>query len=363
VFAAKGRRPVFSCLGGGDLDGDIYNLTPMTELHPPETYEPAEYAPAVRKVLKRESTMVDVADFVTDYISSDTLGIIATNWLIIADQSPEGIFNKDCLKLSDLHSTAVDYPKTGNPVPLDAIPPPKGKAKPDWHAPETHTNDRKRYYESQRAIGKLFRAIQLPALRALTTPRPRHMEDMHGYDPLGIIVDFRRSMARANRGVSTEQMILLRVKEFISVSHRSAPDDMIIYMGHLLASYASHLRSICALSSISIYSGSAILTEEEALIGTIAEKTSQPRRRTDAMSRLRDLTERLVKVLRADISGDDGTPPRESLKRAWVAYRVGLVRAEFFGAKSFAWVALGDIFDAIKDIEEEDRSFLRRNLA
>ena len=66
-----GRRPVSTCLGGGDLDGDVYNLTPMTELHPSKTYEPAAYEPAKRKVLDRESTMVDVANFVTDYITSN----------------------------------------------------------------------------------------------------------------------------------------------------------------------------------------------------------------------------------------------------------------------------------------------------
>lgn len=68
--------------------------------------------------------MDDVADFVVEYINSDVrlpliqhdcvanaeqvLGMIAINWLIIADQ--KGIFDADCLKLSQLHSDAVDYP-------------------------------------------------------------------------------------------------------------------------------------------------------------------------------------------------------------------------------------------------------------
>lgn len=38
------------------------------------------------------------------------LGLIAINWLIIADQSEKGIFDPDCLTLSQLHSDAVDYP-------------------------------------------------------------------------------------------------------------------------------------------------------------------------------------------------------------------------------------------------------------
>lgn len=71
TYLSAGRRPISTQLGGGDLDGDVYNLTPMVELHPSETQEPAAYEPAERRVLDRESTMVDVADFVTGYITSD----------------------------------------------------------------------------------------------------------------------------------------------------------------------------------------------------------------------------------------------------------------------------------------------------
>jgi RNA-dependent RNA polymerase len=66
-----GTRPLPSCLGGGDLDGDTYNVTPFIDLHPPQNYPPAAYEPAQRKTLTRRSTMDDVADFVADYINSD----------------------------------------------------------------------------------------------------------------------------------------------------------------------------------------------------------------------------------------------------------------------------------------------------
>ncbi|KZT74695.1 RdRP-domain-containing protein [Daedalea quercina L-15889] len=359
VFATKGRRPVSTCLGGGDLDGDVYNLTPMSELHPPKISEPAAYEPAVRMAIKKESTMEDVADFVTHYITNDTLGVVATHWLITADQREDGIFDEDCLKLSKLHSIAVDYPKTGRSVSLYNIPKLKSKVKPDWYAPETQANNRKRYYESQRAIGKLSRAIKLPALKAFASSRPRHMEDGQGHLHRDIVNQFH-SHSAGECDVFARLTVRHSVEEFIYVSQANIPDDMVVFMGQLLASYASQLRSICAMNSISEYSGSAMLTEEEAMIGTIAEKTSQPRRRTDAMGRLRDHTERLVKAVRAEISGVDGTPPRRSLKRAWVAYNVGLLKGVYFGAGSFAWIALGEIFDAIRDIEEEERSLLRR---
>ena len=78
-FFKLGDRPLPSCLGGGDLDGDLYNLIPLDDpdlLHlrdfmPKQMYEPANYEPAKRKELDRASTMRDVADFVMEYISSD----------------------------------------------------------------------------------------------------------------------------------------------------------------------------------------------------------------------------------------------------------------------------------------------------
>ena len=66
-----GGRPLPSYLGGGDLDGDLYNVTDYKPLHIPRSRQPAQYTPAERKLLDRPSTMADVADFVVDYINSD----------------------------------------------------------------------------------------------------------------------------------------------------------------------------------------------------------------------------------------------------------------------------------------------------
>src|ERR1700761_7874293 len=95
---------------------------------------------------------------------AQNLGFIATQWLIIADQSDNGIRDRDCLKLAQLHSDAVDYQKSGTPVKQREIPRLKFAAKPDWNAPET-IDPGEEYYRSERAIGKLFRDITLPAVR------------------------------------------------------------------------------------------------------------------------------------------------------------------------------------------------------
>jgi len=42
--------------------------------------------------------------------------MISTRHLITADKKTEGVHHPDCLKLAELASTAVDFPKTGRKV-------------------------------------------------------------------------------------------------------------------------------------------------------------------------------------------------------------------------------------------------------
>src|SRR5205807_6022022 len=97
---------------------------------------------------------------VLNAISMQVVGIVATNWLLIADKSPQGIFDNKCRTLAQLHSNAVDYPKSGRPVQLEHIPK-VDPGKPDFMAPETANINSDEYYKSQRALGHLFRAIDL----------------------------------------------------------------------------------------------------------------------------------------------------------------------------------------------------------
>ncbi|GJE86033.1 RNA dependent RNA polymerase [Phanerochaete sordida] len=356
VFSTKGPRPLPSYLGGGDLDGDEYRVTMLSSLLPTKTYGPANYTPAVKKLLDRPSTMQDVADFVTEYINSDSLGIIASNWLIIADQSSQGIFDPDCLKLAALHSDAVDYPKSGQPVPLTDMPKLKFKTKPDWSAPETiTTNNGKKYYESQRAIGKLFRRIDLPAVEAIRREQKsqrRSLAEGHQAAVEDVIFEFNEETY--DEDSSLQVALVDRIAMFIALGRHA--DDIIAEIWELYLNYVSQLQTICADHTLS-HERTAMLTEEEAVVGTIVAKCSQPRRRKDLMSKLREQTTTLVDGIRFDISGEEGTLPERSMERAWVAFRVATMQDEAFGARSFAWIAMGEIFDAIRVIEESEGLF------
>lgn len=78
LSCVTGSRPLPSYFGGGDLDGDMYNVTTVPhDLLPPTSNlrSPASYSAAKRKYLKRPSQMKDVADFIGEFIISDVRAV------------------------------------------------------------------------------------------------------------------------------------------------------------------------------------------------------------------------------------------------------------------------------------------------
>ena len=118
VFSAKGTRDLPSQLSGGDLDGDIYNIFYDSSLWPERMAQPADYTSLPAIDIGRPVEASDMTDFFISFMENDRLGLIATLHQILADQKDEGTFDQDCLLLASLHSTAVDFPKTGIPVNL-----------------------------------------------------------------------------------------------------------------------------------------------------------------------------------------------------------------------------------------------------
>ena len=365
-----------SYLGGGDLDGDVYNVTWLKDLHPSQNILPAAYDPAKRKLLDRPSTMDDVADFVADYISNDVsslsaslhaffflistsqiLGMVAINWLLIADLSNKSIFDPDCLKLCQVHSDAVDYPKSGTAVELSKVPKPQSKSKPDWHAPETVDLEAStEFYESKKAIGRLFRAIDLPEVR--TSNRAARQQRHHLPDDESE-TDFDELFAALCIGDRQrdplESAVKRRIAEFIDVDPHSKFVELAVAS---LGRYSIELQGICASNALQRHRA-AMLSEEEAVIGTIAAKCSQRRRRKDAIAQLREQTSYLVKAVRDELSGDEETSQYDWLATAWAAWKVSRQLKDRFGALSYGWIALGEVFDAMKAIEQDGISTSR----
>ncbi|PWN43312.1 RdRP-domain-containing protein [Ceraceosorus guamensis] len=172
VFSTKGKRDLPSKLSGGDLDGDLFNVIQHPSLLTVKTQEPAKYPRVVPRNLDRECTVADMIEFFVDFLFSDRLGLVATRHLILADASPYGVFDRDCVKLAHMHSTAVDFPKTGIPVDTKDCPP-VPRLRPDFMQAEfrvewapaamrSEPRERFNFYASGKALGHLYRALDKP---------------------------------------------------------------------------------------------------------------------------------------------------------------------------------------------------------
>jgi hypothetical protein len=116
VFSQKGDRDLPSKLSGGDLDGDRYHIIWDEACRPVRQFSPADY-PRIDPVdIGRSVELQDMTDFFIKFMETDQLGRIAVLHQVLADQKEEGTLDNNCLILAEMHSTAVDYSKTGIPV-------------------------------------------------------------------------------------------------------------------------------------------------------------------------------------------------------------------------------------------------------
>ena len=119
VFSQKGVRDLPSQLSGGDLDGDRYYVIWDDAARPKMTYTPADYARKEPINIGRPVLRTDMTDFFVKFMETDQLGRIAVMHRVRADQEMDGTLNSTCIMLAEMHSTAVDFSKTGIPVGFD----------------------------------------------------------------------------------------------------------------------------------------------------------------------------------------------------------------------------------------------------
>ncbi|XP_062503295.1 uncharacterized protein LOC134180209 [Corticium candelabrum] len=154
VFPADGPRPLTDQCSGSDLDGDLYFVTWDRELIPFVQYEPMDYQGITPKPIEHPTSIKtsDLHDFFIKYIKNDQLGPIANAHLVWSDHSLQKALDQKCLKLAELHSVAVDYPKTG--VPAVMTP----DLRPQFYPNFMNKTDRVQY-RSQSVVGKLFAEV------------------------------------------------------------------------------------------------------------------------------------------------------------------------------------------------------------
>ncbi|KAJ4288800.1 hypothetical protein N0V88_007127 [Collariella sp. IMI 366227] len=186
VFSRLGARDLPSQLSGGDLDGDVFHIIWDSEVvDTVQTFEPASYARVSPLELDRPVESADMAAFFVDFMKTDHLGVIATRHMILADQKECGTLDQNCIKLAELHSSAVDFSKSGRPVELTHLPR-SDKWRPDFLArgpqitiherseiemnssiacqdeeddEDSEEGPRHRFYASEKILGELYRSV------------------------------------------------------------------------------------------------------------------------------------------------------------------------------------------------------------
>jgi hypothetical protein len=80
---------------------------------PPKVFMPAEYPRAEPINIGRPIKAKDISRHFIDFMKNDNIGLLANQLLALSDRKEHGTMDLDCLAISELMSTALDYPKTG----------------------------------------------------------------------------------------------------------------------------------------------------------------------------------------------------------------------------------------------------------
>ncbi|EJD54735.1 RdRP-domain-containing protein [Auricularia subglabra TFB-10046 SS5] len=357
VFSTKGSRSPVSCLGGGDYDGDEYVVMKPAYMRPPEPAAPAMYKNSPRQDIGRRYRKEDLLKVVPDFINNDQLPRIAATWLRIADISPQGVYDPRCLKLSALHSIAVDFPKTGIPVKHADIPQAPNMF-PDWSMSELGAADHNksfmdRIYPSDRALGHLYRAISLPAVGEARTEGRAQREAAKARRKL--------THSAAEEGLASGAELLAHpmlpaVDQLVSTIAPQASEecarDELSDLVQLLNQYCVDLRLVCQQNTLS-RSRRAQLTEEELVTGTIVARVSSLhyRGRENHMARMNEQMGLLKTRICAELAGEMSTQTWQRVRRASTAWKLSVVDDQF-GSSSFGLIALGALFETVKELED-----------
>ncbi|EGO19463.1 hypothetical protein SERLADRAFT_442939 [Serpula lacrymans var. lacrymans S7.9] len=353
VFSCKGNRSLASCLGGGGLAGDDFNLLLDESLFPKKVAKPGTYDSLPIKKTINPCSASDIADVKDPGCS-------------------------ECLQLAQYASHAVDFPKTGSPVRMKDLPQLSGLSKPDFLAPEGANIRSDQYYFSPKLLGVLHRRVPLSEW----TPTPWNSDDSPS--------DWKTVWNALHNLIKMKNKQLGLLLIYPS-------DDLLKEMTFLLNDYSEQLFVIAKVHTISRHNDVHV-SEAELISGTIMANWSNHRKRSEAVDSMNLQTQVLAKNVRQALQwngpesyyddeewyeeddqeeedegddqeeedegeGDDQedededdiitTERNESFRRAyaaWVASEMALARnVKSFGPQSFGLIALGRMLDIIKE--------------
>lgn len=276
--------------------------------------------------------MEDVASCFTDFVANDNVGLIATTHLRIADASKLHGADPRCKVLADKYSLAVDTAKTGVHVPLHEIPP-FGKSRPDFLAYE---GSNRAHYESQRALGQLFRAI--PDARVALDPTSSFVDD-----------------STSPHLDSLRTRLVRSAQELFGFKPLPLNDELIAMCASLRRSFCAELQLLAVVGHYPRRQGKS-LSEVEVFVGSVAaesggkgarDKKGAKEAATALRFRMSSLGQGVEDMLGKGCLGDN-------FSAAWACWDEALAVDEAeFGVKSFRWLCASMALTYLERIEEK----------
>ena len=355
VFSSEGSRPIPNQLSGGDLDGDLFDISQNALLFPPSWESPDAYD-TVRPVDSGQCTIDDISQFFLDFILNDNLGQICTRHAIIADQSKLGVKDENCVKLSRLASQAVDFPKTGLTVNIREAPNINTRVKPDFMArqpiaewefvpgppdrslspspsnPTTHfSGSRTYFYESQKVLGEMYRAVDIDGLMRAWNKSSGWNEN----GPIQLWKSIKKNLQKLVPSYKTKWPEFMKEAEEVFDAYMQELEEIQRYF------HPTPWRKQLSESEVFLQCINMAATTQH-ICG---------RGRSDFLEQLRQAYSGLVEWVRSQLP----EPMEGRYQKAAAYFYVGVHSAQRRPRKegeSFAWLVVPDLFEGWKRVEE-----------
>jgi hypothetical protein len=288
----------------------------------------------------RECTIQDVADFFLNFIVNDRLGQLCSMHAVLADKEKEGVRHPDCVKLSQLASVAVDFPKTGIAVDMTHAPRVSTRPKPDFMAQqpiyknlqnEEDTPDNALYYKSKKVRGEMYRRVDIPRLLKKWKVNSGWNRD----GPWKIWAEIEENLKKVKPSYkATWKDCMAQAKDLFEIYMEEL--DMIRWSYHPLP-----------------WKGRS-LTEHEVFLQCIMMDTSRKsvrgRGRLDYLYGMRQEYNSLLELVRSEIlKSEDGR-----FQRVAACFYVGLDlsrKRKSEDGESFAWIVVPDMYEAWRKVQ------------
>lgn len=266
VFPSKGPRPHTNECSGSDLDGDLYFITWENRLIPPTIREPMIYDSTPPMQVPGPYGLSTLIDFFRIFVTNDKLGQIDNLHMAIADSSPDYANDERCIHLSELHSIAVDFAKTGNIVNV-----PKDYTNIPF--PDFMENPNAQSYVSSKILGKLYREVlEMPEI---PIPELDQKNLVEGYEQelakaRMLVGDYKKDldMLMKRFGVSNEiELIIAQPLELTNYFQKKKREDEIRELLNLMSNklIEKHRKIFAAFATKELASACYFVSHKEII--------------------------------------------------------------------------------------------------